>query len=668
MKNNIKISSLLTILISMVMGGCSTDFIEEKRDLSAVTNEVYEYEELSNQYVNELYNTFLPDHNKNMVKWDRSAADHGGDNQFSLATDEFAEESDLNAEYATVDNTQDHCIRTIGDRATTSYRNDPYTRLRKINLYFDQVDNFTGLKEDFKDQVKGQLYFWRAWQYFELTKLYGGVPLVLTAQDPIIVEGGGSDIQVQRSSASEMIDQITKDLDSSYTYLDRGRPYTEEDYGRITKEAARAFKGRVLLTWASPQFNRNDNPARWQRAYDACIEAKEACDAAGKGLHPDWRQMFFDGETNSNMEAIIVYNFNDNQAFGDYSRNNATERYSRPNDLGASGGNSPTKQIVDAFPMKDGTPYDASGDLTDFYKDRDPRFYHSFVYSGAEWPYEEDPDYKHWTYSWSGSTAGELDRSTQNNPNASGIYLKKFTSDETSELGGFRYVPTSYLEFRYAEVLLNLAEAAVGVERLDEAKDYVRQIRERAGIEQGSQDYGLSTVMTRDEHFAMCINERKVEFAYENKRFWDLRRWLLYDDTFGTVTRLNQTPIAGMRRKGYYTVALNSDGTEYITNSAGADPFQYTMVDDKEVPPGIIDRDANPEDYPSGVTTHEEYVDYLYDNHFKVIVRDDLEEDENWSFTWFEEYYFFGLHESLYSEATYLEQTQGWGGAFDPLQ
>ncbi|WP_308990998.1 RagB/SusD family nutrient uptake outer membrane protein [Mariniflexile litorale] len=663
MKNNIKLYSVFAIITSLVLGSCSTDFIEEKRDLSSVTNEVFEYEELSNQYVNQIYSLILPEHNKNMIMWSRAADDHDGPDMFGKATDEGFGEVDINKVYAAISFNEDHCLRSIGVKSTTSYSNSTWSRIRMMNTYFDQVDKFSGLTEKFKDQIKGQIYYWRAWQYFELVKLYGGIPLVLTAQDPVIIEGTDSGLQVPRSSTSASIDQIVADLDMAQTLLNQGRPYDAEgkDYGRITAAGAAALKGRVLLTWASPQFNRNDDQARWQRAYDACLDAKNICDAAGKGLHPNWRTMWFDG--NDNVEAIIAYNFNTKQS-GSVQKNNATERFSRPKDLGASGGNAPTKQIVDAFPMKDGTPYDTDGDLTDFYKDRDPRFYHSFAYNGSVWPYKENSSYTQWTYRWNSATAGTLNKSTENNPNASGIYLKKFTNPNTSELDGFRYVETSYLEFRYAEVLLNLAEAAIGINKLPEGKGYVRQIRQRAGIEAGTKDYGLSTVSSRDQHFAMCINERKVEFAYENKRFEDLRRWLLYDDTYGTVTRLGQEDINGSRRQGYYTVAVNANGTEYIGT---ADPFKETIVNNVVVPPGIMDRYAQPADYPSGVTTYEEYVDYLYDNHLKVIVRDDLEKDAAWEFSWYKEYYFFGIYENLYNDNAYLEQTQGWGGNFNPL-
>jgi hypothetical protein len=506
------------------------------------------------------------------------------------------------------------------------------------------VDDYTGLDEDFKKQIKGQMYFWRAWQYFELVRLYGGVPLVLTAQDPNVDDENN---QIPRSSSAETIAQIVADLDLAQTLLKEGRPYTAADAGRITAEAAAAFKGRVLLTWASPLFNRNDDQDRWQQAYDANLAAYNACLAAGKGLNPDWKNMWFQ---DNNMESVFAFGYNNYEDGGQQAKNNATERKSRSREMGGDGNNSPTKNIVDAFPMRDGTPYDTNNDPTDFYKDRDPRFYHTFSYNGAIWPFEEQPEYKNWTYYWHTTAGGIPEKATEGNPNDTGIYLKKFTNDNTSELNGFRYVGADYMEIRFAEVVLNLAESAIGINQLGEGLDLIGQIRERAGIENLDGSYGLSAVSSRDEHFTAVINERKVEFAYENKRFHDLRRWLLYNDDFGTVTRLGQTPIEGSRRQGYYTVAK-----DYVGDT---DPFKGS-----DAP--VIDRDA--ETFPAGVNTYDEYVDYLYENHFEVIVRDDVD-DENFFFKWYNEYYFFGIYQDLLDSAPYLEQTTGWGGAFNPVQ
>jgi len=640
----IKISGLLAILMIMLLSSCSTDFIEDKKDYSSVGEGIYTEEVLATQYLDYLYYSILPARDQNMAMYTLTADEHDGGDDFSQASDEVAGEVDYNIDWSSISPLNDHCLRSIGSKLTSSSsRNDAWTRIRYCNLYLENVDNFTGLDEDFKDQLKGQFYFWRAWQYFELVRLYGGLPIILTPQAPNIDDPKN---QIPRSTSAETIDQIVSDLDMSQTLLTNGKPYSASDAGRITAEAAAALKGRVLLTWASPLFNRTDDAGRWQRAYDANLAAYNVCLEAGKGLNSDWRNMWFQ---DYNMESIMSFGFNSNDG-GQLRKNNATERYSRQNDLGASGGNSPTKQIVDAFPMSDGTAYNPDGDSNDFYKNRDPRFYDTFAYNGDVWPYEEDPDYKTWTYYWNSVAGGEPERSTENSPNATGIYLKKFTSPNTSELDGFRYSGADYMEIRFAEVVLNLAESAVGIGNLGQGKQGIMDIRERAGIENLDGQYGLSGVSSRDEHFAAIINERKVEFAYENKRFHDLRRWLLYDDAFGTLTRLNQEPIDGSRRKGYYIVAKDYVGDE--------DPFKG-----EDAP--VINRD--PETYPEGISTYEEYVDYLYDNYFEVVVRDDVD-PIGFTFHWYDEYYFWGIYQELLDTAPYLEQTQGWGGSFNPIQ
>jgi hypothetical protein len=187
------------------------------------------------------------------------------------------------------------------------------------------------------------------------------------------------------------------------------------------------------------------------------------------------------------------------------------------------------------------------------------------------------------------------------------------------------------------------------------------QIRERAGVENLDGTYGLNAGMGRDQAFAAVLNERKIEFAYEGMRYWDLRRWMLLDDTHGTVSRLGMEPIKGMRRKGIFIVVKNA-GTPY---AGSKDP----LIPDGTTPAPVIDRASKT--YPPDVDNEEEYLDYLYENHFEVLVKDDLDK-ANWSYTWFDEYYFLGLNDDILSASPYLEQTKGWNsltgeGAFDPL-
>lgn len=654
---NIKINKLYTLLAIVFFSSCSTDFIEEKKNYQKVDVEIFQYESLANSYVDYLYNLILPSGNVNMAMWSKAATDHatvpgqGAANIFAKATDEVSGEVDINKVWAEISPLNNNCLKSLGVPVQTNPLNTPYTRIRYCNLYINNVDKYNKLEEDFKNQVLGQLYFWRAWQYFDLVRLYGGIPIVLEEQ-PLVANDPIN--QTPRSSSAQVIDQIVSDLNMSQTLLENARPYVAADAGRITAAAAAALKGRVLLTWASPLFNRNDDVTRWQRAYDANLAAYNKCLASGKGLDPDWKNMWF---KDNGMESIFAYGFNyDAVNTGSMMKNNYTEYQSRSIPQGGNAGIVPTKNIMDAFPMADGTTYDPNGNLNHFYRNRDPRFYHTFAYNGSIWPYQQSPNFKNWTYYWFPFPGNTNTKSaTDTNNHVTGIYLRKFTNNTSSNVNSFRNNGADYMDLRFAEVVLNLAESAIGVNKLSEGKDYIKSIRARAGVANGDGDYGLSSLTTRDQHFEAVINERKVEFAYENKRFHDLRRWLLYNDDFGTCTRLNQMPIEGSRRQGYYTFAKRDASTYY---HGFPDPFKGAGAP-------VINRDATT--YPNGITTYAEYVDYLYDNHFEVVVKDEgIESPSDFAFKWYNEYYFFGIYQNLLETAPYLQQTQGWGGSFIP--
>ncbi len=679
MKRN-KIIYLLASLM-LVIASCKDDFLQEKVDLTGMNEEVFKDPVMAQAYVDFIYFLFQPDNNGQPFIHHQTGARGQFTDDFTQTTDELAGESDWNKPWATIANNQNHALQYFAERVPANgVQNNTWTRIRQMNLFMDEIDKH-GLPEETRARLKGQVLFWRAFQYFELLRRYGGVPLVLTAQNPIIEEGSNANA-VPRSKSSETLEQIVKDLDAAKSMLP-DKWSSSADWGRITSGAAAALKGRVLLTWASPQFNRSDDRSRWQRAYDANKEAKEILERGGFGLFKAgglanaqaWENMWF--VQSNNPEAVIVYNYN-NVTSDQTRRNNGHEQAARSRELLGGGSISPTKQMVDAFPMKDGKmkgdPTSAyTYDPNKFYKNRDPRFYKTFVFNGALWPHSANPNFRQWTYSWFNNAAQantlQPNRYTETNPNSSGIYLRKATNPTASNgLGNFNVSTTDYMELRFAEVILNLAEAAIGIDRLDEGLEGIKAIRERAGLENNDGSYGLSdAVGDRDMLFAAVLRERQIEFAYEGKRFWDLRRWMLYDrhPEVNTLDRLGMEPINGTRRTGYWIYVKKSDGTPYvgtdnplIRNNAGNIP--------------VIDR--QPASYPSGITNYDEYLDYLYDNYFVVKERDNLDPTtNNWKFTWFNEYYFFGLHQNILSVSPHLQQTQGWpaltgNGDFDPLQ
>lgn len=671
----IKYIGLFTVLATFSIGSCSDDFLAEKKDYAGVNEEVFQEPLMAQAYVDYVYGLFLPADNNSAMTWDIAV---GGD-ALTRTSDELPGETNWNKVWPIISANQAHCLQYLGARVSTSVANNTWTRIRQINIFLNEVDKH-GMPEDVRNNLKGQLYFWRAWQYFDMVKYYGGVPLVLTAQNPILDEN--SDVQTPRSSTSECIEQIVADLDKAKLLLP-GKWTNSADWGRITSGAAAAFKGRILLTWASPIFNPSDDTQRWQRAYDANTEAKKILEDNGFGLYATggvadgkaWGAMWA-SEVN-NPEAVIVYGFNNSSATN-VQRNNGWERANRSKQLGGSGAVSPTRQIVDAFPMKDGQSITNSSStypysMAKFFKNRDPRFYKTFVYNGALWSYAENTTFKQWTYAWTRTgTAGAIPNSFTETAgaNSTGIYLNKATMSNAASLDNFQYSGTDYMEMRFAEVVLNLAESAIGVNKLAEGKALIQSIRQRAGILIGDGNYGLANVSSRDQHFAAALNERKIEFAYENKRFHDLRRWMLFDNSAGTTARLGVTPINGARRTGYFIVAKNTAGTKYVgtpdpflPNAAGVAPiinrdpvFPYTIPSTGKNPGTVI---AN----------YDTYMDYLYDNYFEITERDNADPTTaGWKFTWYKEYYSFGIWQSLHDTAPYLKQTKGWGGDFDPLQ
>lgn len=668
---NIKAIGLFAILATFSLESCNDDFLEEKKDFNGVNEQVFQVPTLAGQYVDYVYGLFLPGNNAAVFTWDLAA---GGNDDFTQTTEELAGEVNWNKVWATVSPVNAHCLQYIGSRLTSSIANNSWTRLRQINIFLTQIDK-NGMADADKNPLKGQMYFWRAYQYYELVKLYGGVPIVLTEQNPILDDA--SLAQIPRSSTSECIEQIVSDLEMAKQLLP-GK-WSNGDSGRITSGAAAAFKGRVLLTWASPIFNPSDDTQRWQRAYDANTEAKTLLETNGFGLFTTggvadgkaWGDMWF-AEV-GNKEAVIVFGFN-NSSTVNLQRNNGWERATRSKASGGNGAISPTKQMVDAFPMKDGRAISsASGTYPYsqglFYKNRDPRFYKTFAYNGATWKYAENTAFKQWTYSWTAS--GSANATTIPNkftetagPNSSGIYLRKATNETATSASGYLNSGTDYMEMRFAEVVLNLAESAIGINKLAEGKALIESIRNRAGIINGDGNYGLAAVASRDQHFGAVLNERRIEFAYENKRFYDLRRWKLFDDTAGTTARLGVTPLNGTRRTGYYIVAKKADGSRYV---GAADPF-FVATGNASV------ANREPASFPvtiggTTISNFDAYLDYLYTNHFEVVVRDNLDPTtNNWKFIWYKEYYYFGFYQTLLDSAPYLQQTQGWGGSFDPLK
>jgi len=516
----------------------------------------------------------------------------------------------------------------VVDIGTAIGPNTNYGKIRTINMFIRGVSR-SPIPTQPRNQLKGEALFFRAYRYFDLVRVYGGVPLVLTPLDAV-----GEDVRAEaylpRNSTTECFNQISADLDSAIAYLP-GRWTGSGTWGRITSGAAAAFKARVLLYAASPQFNPSDNTAKWQKAFDASQQARTILTTNNFRLNPSFDQLWFEEE--NNVEAVMVTNYNTTANGTQNAKNNQYDNGTRPSYTGTGGGaNRPTWDLAKAFPMLDGkkpgesTKYPYT--VQKFYKNRDPRFGKTIAYNGATWPLNGNTNYKIWTY-LRGTTSVE-----PSNPTLSGFYLRKAISP-TAPVNSVNVVGTNWIEIRYAEVLLNLAEAACGVNNLTEAYTQLKAIRARAGIEAGTDgNYGLQAGMNRAQMFEAILYERQIELAFEGKRFWDLRRWRKMESVLNL----------GIKRREGLVITLKATGvpTDFATNRDNLD------------------------------------IDFVYDNYFTLTTTTGAPTvrilDTNTATTfprgldWQSKYYFFPLPQQAIDNNPQLIQNNTWGGAFDPLQ
>lgn len=406
----------------------------------------------------------------------------------------------------------------------------PYTAIRRINTFFVNVEG-SSLTSDFINPLKGEVYFSRALQYFEMVKRFGGVPIITKPQ------ATGDDLFVMRNTTSECFAFILQDLNNAISLL----PNKASEAGRITRAAAIAFKGRVLLYKASPQFNPNNIQSLWTDAFNANKTAIDSLNKNGYGLFTKGTNAYGDLWFNEmNQEVILVCRH-------DYPSNVTTRDAAvRPlsTSLNRSGSSQPTQELVDAFPTSAGISISNAADYNaqKFYENRDPRFYSVVAYNGCFYPLLSRPYTTQWTYfgypmpnegygdAWGTST---------------GYYCRKAV-DMTLTQGMCNYSGVDYIEMRYAEVMLNYAEAANETGNTAIGYDMIGQIRKRAGIPAGTGSlYGLQAGMNQSQMKDAIKTERFIELCFENKRFWDLRRW----------RQLNL--LNGTRRHAFVPYALN---------------------------------------------------------------------------------------------------------------
>ena len=386
---------------------------------------------------------------------------------------------------------------------------------------------------------RSEARFLRAWEYFELVKRYGGVPLLGDTVFTIT-----QNAQVPRNSFSDCINYIVSECDNISDSLRTISDITGSSYGRITKGAALALKAEALLLAASPLFNggnidANDpltgypsyDATRWQTAAQA---AQDVISLSAYSLMPNFKDVFITQAQpiGANTESIF---------WVQVGANNSVEQSNSPigySSAGAQGNTGPTQNLVDAFPTDSGYAISdpASGyDPDNPYANRDPRLTATVFCNGTSF----------WLDRAVQTFDGGLDK-----PGGSlvqtktGYYMRKFMGDWESVTGSTQFGNTfhDYIYFRYAGILLDWAEATNEFSGPSTAVyNVLFQLRQRAGIFPGTGGYyGLAMNMDQADMRAAIQNERRIEMAFEEKRYWDIRRWKI------AAAAYNTAPLVGM--------------------------------------------------------------------------------------------------------------------------
>jgi len=391
-----------------------------------------------------------------------------------------------------------------------------YDGVRKANLFLENSADYRAIivqdtvteqgKQSYLTQsndlmwLRAETHFLRAYFYFELLKRYGGVPIITEVLDE------DSNFDYSRNSFDEVLTYIESEIELAIPDLRDTWSGFDGDrlIGRATQGAALALKSRVLLYAASPLNNSSNDQSKWVRAADAAYEVI----ALGQySLVDNYRNMF---REITNSEII----------FGRiYGASNGLERNNYPIGFnGAIGGTNPSQNLVDAYETMNGLSIteDSEYDPQNPYVNRDPRLQMSIL--------TNDSDYKGRKIE---SFRDGFDGYGKARATKTGYYMKKFI-DEGLDLLQNRSSVHTWIYFRYAEVLLNYAEAmneAYGPDAIAEglpmsAREAINSVRQRSGVTMPDIESASSNEMRE-----RIKNERRVELVFEEHRFWDLRRW-----------------------------------------------------------------------------------------------------------------------------------------------
>ena len=381
-------------------------------------------------------------------------------------------------------------------------------------LTFDTWEN----GDDYQDWMQNydnyqyQVRFLHAYFYFELVRRYQNVPLITKPLSQTETN------QIEPSSAQEVLKFIINECTEIAPKLPiKSTSIAQAENGRATRAMAMALKSRAALYAASPLYSTNGDNAKWTEAAKASHDIIASAGELGLGL--DTYANLFKSKNYNSKEVILCRPTGTSKTF---------EQANYP--MGVTGGNTttcPTENLASAFEMKDGRAFDWNDPTmkANQYKDRDPRFYLTIVHNGMLWPAKKAVDI----------SEGGANGLPLTNVTTTGYYLRKYVDNSISFEAASTTAAThhNWILFRYAEVLLNYAEAMIHVNGNCDYKDATYTMSAREALNAVRKRAGIPEVAacSQEEFLTRVKHERRVEMAFEGQRFWVLRRWKNLDET-----------------------------------------------------------------------------------------------------------------------------------------
>ncbi len=495
--------SIITLLFFVLLVSCKKDYLSFDYTDGNINNEndIWNSDRNTRGFISNAYYGILNRYNLD-----------GNGSMLSQGTDE-AVNSNLNSSINIFNNDTWGSLRTIDDQY-----NNMYNYLRRTNVFLENAIGSGVRPASDIPRLRGEAFFLRGLYHFELMKRYGAIVL---ATRPF---GITEELDLPRNTLEEVVNQIVKDCDSAIAVLPvslNDSTLGDGDKGRATQTSAMALKARTLLYAASPLNNESGDPAKWQKAADA---AKAIITLNKHSLlsQANFPNLWNYGSQPYNAEVIFASLADNNNTL---ELNNAPISYD-----GARGRTNPTQQLVDAFDMKtSGKPINdpTSGyDEANPYADRDPRLSLFIMLNNTSFKSRPVETFE----------GGKDNVPTNVNNTKTGYYMRKFLSESafwgTGTAGNVR---RPWVIFRYAEVLLNYAEALNEAQGpVAEVYTYINQVRSRVGMP------ALPAGLSKDGMRERIQRERQVELCFEDHRFFDVRRWKKGEQFFNR-------PVTGMR-------------------------------------------------------------------------------------------------------------------------